>query len=188
MSPFLRSWQERCWPASLCSCGVRSAQTESLSHDTKPPVHHHLSICGPRTCPPVPSQCLNAVRTVQSLACLEEADHTVGFLLQLSSFMKEWHFHLPQLMRDVQVGPRTRHLEGSGEILGDRVRWGLSGHLQRLHAHSWNVGFCLGSIGFGFMVLPLELAGSLLSIGQPCRLRDWAFWVRLWFLFPQEQV
>ncbi|KAK2497124.1 hypothetical protein MC885_021062 [Smutsia gigantea] len=48
-------------------------------------------------------QCLNAVRTVQSLACLEEADHTVGFILQLSSFMKEWHFHLPQLMRDVQV-------------------------------------------------------------------------------------
>ncbi|KAF4016741.1 hypothetical protein G4228_008212 [Cervus hanglu yarkandensis] len=48
-------------------------------------------------------QCLNAVRTVQSLACLEEADHTVGFLLQLSSFRKEWHFHLPQLMRDVQV-------------------------------------------------------------------------------------
>ncbi|XP_058528944.1 nucleoporin NUP188 [Ochotona princeps] len=48
-------------------------------------------------------QCLNAVRTVQSLACLEEADHTVGFILQLSSFMKEWHFHLPQLMRDIQV-------------------------------------------------------------------------------------
>uniref|UniRef100_A0A8C4LH48 Nucleoporin NUP188 n=1 Tax=Equus asinus asinus TaxID=83772 RepID=A0A8C4LH48_EQUAS len=48
-------------------------------------------------------QCLSAVRTVQSLACLEEADHTVGFILQLSSFMKEWHFHLPQLMRDVQV-------------------------------------------------------------------------------------
>ncbi|KAB1279611.1 Nucleoporin NUP188-like protein [Camelus dromedarius] len=48
-------------------------------------------------------QCLNAVRTVQSLACLEEADHTVGFILQLSSFRKEWHFHLPQLMRDVQV-------------------------------------------------------------------------------------
>ncbi|XP_064027293.1 nucleoporin NUP188 isoform X4 [Pogoniulus pusillus] len=48
-------------------------------------------------------QCLTAVRTVQSLACLEEADHTVGFLLQLSNFTKEWHFHLPQLMRDVQV-------------------------------------------------------------------------------------
>uniref|UniRef100_A0A8C0LH96 Nucleoporin NUP188 n=1 Tax=Canis lupus dingo TaxID=286419 RepID=A0A8C0LH96_CANLU len=48
-------------------------------------------------------QCLSAVRTVQSLACLEEADHTVGFILQLSNFMKEWHFHLPQLMRDVQV-------------------------------------------------------------------------------------
>lgn len=117
--------------------------------DTKPPMCHHLSICGPRTCPPhrragadasgscvtpscpsVPSQCLNAVRTVQSLACLEEADHTVGFILQLSSFMKEWHFHLPQLMRDVQVGPRTRCLEGSGEMLGDRVWWGLPGHLQ----------------------------------------------------------
>ncbi|GAB1286188.1 Nucleoporin NUP188 [Apodemus speciosus] len=49
-------------------------------------------------------QCLNAVRTVQSLACLEEADHTVGFILQLSHFRKEWHFHLPQLMRDVQSG------------------------------------------------------------------------------------
>lgn len=53
----------------------------------------------------LPSQCLSAVRTVQSLACLEEADHTVGFILQLSNFMKEWHFHLPQLLRDVQVGP-----------------------------------------------------------------------------------
>ncbi|XP_077162658.1 nucleoporin NUP188 isoform X2 [Paroedura picta] len=48
-------------------------------------------------------QCLNAVRTVQSLACLDEADHTVGFILQLSNFMKEWHFHLPQLLGDVQV-------------------------------------------------------------------------------------
>ncbi|MGH0152426.1 UNVERIFIED_CONTAM: hypothetical protein FKN15_022816 [Acipenser sinensis] len=48
-------------------------------------------------------QCLNAVRTVQSLACLDEADHTVGFLLQLSHFCKEWQFHLPQLLRDVQV-------------------------------------------------------------------------------------
>uniref|UniRef100_A0A3Q3IR34 Nucleoporin NUP188 n=1 Tax=Monopterus albus TaxID=43700 RepID=A0A3Q3IR34_MONAL len=48
-------------------------------------------------------QCLNAVRTVQSLACLDEADHTVGFLLQLSSFCKEWQFHLPRLLRDVQV-------------------------------------------------------------------------------------
>ncbi|KAJ7399119.1 nucleoporin NUP188 [Pitangus sulphuratus] len=48
-------------------------------------------------------QCLNAVRTVQSLACLEEADHTVGFILQLSNFTKEWHFHLPQLMRDMQA-------------------------------------------------------------------------------------
>ncbi|KAJ7308507.1 hypothetical protein JRQ81_009075 [Phrynocephalus forsythii] len=38
-----------------------------------------------------------------SLACLEEADHTVGFILQLSNFLKEWHFHLPQLLRDVQV-------------------------------------------------------------------------------------
>lgn len=52
-------------------------------------------------------QCLNAVRTVQSLACLEEADHTVGFLLQLSNFVKEWHFQLPQLLRDVQVRSRT---------------------------------------------------------------------------------
>lgn len=43
------------------------------------------------------------MRTVQSLACLDEADHTVGFLLQLSNFCKEWQFHLPQLLRDVQV-------------------------------------------------------------------------------------
>lgn len=50
-------------------------------------------------------QCLNAVRTVQSLACLDEADHTVGFLLQLSSFCKEWQFHLPNLLRDVQASP-----------------------------------------------------------------------------------
>ncbi|XP_054614138.1 nucleoporin NUP188 isoform X3 [Dunckerocampus dactyliophorus] len=48
-------------------------------------------------------QCLNAVRSVQSLACLDEADHTVGFLLQLSSFCSEWHFHLPKLLHDVQV-------------------------------------------------------------------------------------
>ncbi|KAM6985915.1 nucleoporin NUP188 [Aplochiton taeniatus] len=48
-------------------------------------------------------QCLNAVRTVQSLVCLDEADHTVAFLLQLSSFTKEWHFHLPKLLHDVQV-------------------------------------------------------------------------------------
>ncbi|XP_011602933.2 nucleoporin NUP188 homolog [Takifugu rubripes] len=48
-------------------------------------------------------QCLNAVRTVQSLACLDEADHTVGFLLQLSNFCKEWQFHLPKLLHDVQV-------------------------------------------------------------------------------------
>ncbi|XP_064420213.1 nucleoporin NUP188 [Latimeria chalumnae] len=48
-------------------------------------------------------QCLNAVRTVQSLACLDEADHTVGFILQLSNFIKEWHFHLPQLLRNIQV-------------------------------------------------------------------------------------
>lgn len=52
-----------------------------------------------------PPQCLNAVRTVQSLACLDEADHTVGFLLQLSSFCKEWQFHLPNLLRDVQASP-----------------------------------------------------------------------------------
>lgn len=77
--------------------------------------------------PSLPSQCLNAVRTVQSLACLEEADHTVGFILQLSSFMKEWHFHLPQLLRDVQVGLRHRLLKGPGEMLGDRLRWALSG-------------------------------------------------------------
>ncbi|XP_043914056.1 nucleoporin NUP188 [Protopterus annectens] len=48
-------------------------------------------------------QCLNAVRTVQSCSCLDEADHTVGFILQLSNFSKEWNFHLPQLLQDVQV-------------------------------------------------------------------------------------
>ena len=46
------------------------------------------------------------MRTVQSLACLDEADHTVGFLLQLSSFCKEWQFHLPKLLWDVQVSPQ----------------------------------------------------------------------------------
>ncbi|XP_041706361.1 nucleoporin NUP188-like [Coregonus clupeaformis] len=48
-------------------------------------------------------QCLNGVRTGQTLVCLDEADHTVGFLLQLSSFCKEWQFHLPQLLQDVQI-------------------------------------------------------------------------------------
>ncbi|GCB67535.1 hypothetical protein scyTo_0000744 [Scyliorhinus torazame] len=48
-------------------------------------------------------QCLDAVRKVQSLACLDEVDHTVGFILQLSNFIKEWRFHLPQLLGDVQV-------------------------------------------------------------------------------------
>uniref|UniRef100_H3DN37 Nucleoporin NUP188 n=2 Tax=Tetraodon nigroviridis TaxID=99883 RepID=H3DN37_TETNG len=48
-------------------------------------------------------QCLNAVRTAQSLACLDEADHTVGFLLQLSNFCKEWQLHLPKLLHEVQV-------------------------------------------------------------------------------------
>ncbi|CAL1567722.1 unnamed protein product [Knipowitschia caucasica] len=48
-------------------------------------------------------QCLNAVRTVQSLSCLDEADHTVGFLLQLSNFCKEWQFHLPKLLGDIQI-------------------------------------------------------------------------------------
>ncbi|KAG7268203.1 hypothetical protein CRUP_022892 [Coryphaenoides rupestris] len=47
--------------------------------------------------------CLTAVRTVQSLVCLDEADHTVGFLLQLSSFCKEWQFHLPKLLQEVQT-------------------------------------------------------------------------------------
>lgn len=54
------------------------------------------------------AQCLNAVRTVQSLTCLDEADHTVGFLLQLSSFVKEWQFHLPKLLHDVQVSTAER--------------------------------------------------------------------------------
>lgn len=54
------------------------------------------------------AQCLNAVRTVQSLACLDEADHTVGFLLQLSNFCKEWQFHLPKLLHDIQA----RHMSG----------------------------------------------------------------------------
>lgn len=78
--------------------------------------------------PSLPSQCLNAVRTVQSLACLEEADHTVGFILQLSSFMKEWHFHLPQLLRDVQVGSGP----GSGRSLGSAWGQGVMGTLGRL--------------------------------------------------------
>lgn len=69
-----------------------------------------------------PAQCLNAVRTVQSLACLDEADHTVGFLLQLSSFCKEWQFHLPKLLRDVQASPekcfmcQQGHRHSSAEV------------------------------------------------------------------------
>lgn len=82
---------------------------------------------GPYVTPscPLPAQCLSAVRTVQSLACLEEADHTVGFVLQLSSFMKEWHFHLPQLLRDVQVRLRLQFLAGPGET--GTVQRALSG-------------------------------------------------------------
>lgn len=45
----------------------------------------------------------------------------MGFILQLSSFMKEWHFHLPQLLRDVQVGLRHGFLEGPGDMPGDGV-------------------------------------------------------------------
>lgn len=75
-------------------------------------------------------QCLNAVRTVQSLACLEEADHTVGFILQLSHFRKEWHFHLPQLMRDVQVGLGHCFLEGLGRSDLGRESVGLLRELE----------------------------------------------------------
>lgn len=78
---------------------------------------------------------------MQSLACLEEADHTVGFILQLSNFMKEWHFHLPQLLRDVQVGPWTGFL---GSESGDVFVCGWGGPFWRpsgeLRACSWNVG------------------------------------------------
>lgn len=63
-----------------------------------------------------PAQCLNAVRTVQSLACLDEADHTVGFLLQLSSFCKEWQFHLPKLLRDVQASPEGSSQENTAPL------------------------------------------------------------------------
>lgn len=100
----------------------------NLSHNAMPPgattsASEGRSRCGWSLCHLVspcvpPSQCLNAVRTVQSLACLEEADHTVGFILQLSSFMKEWHFHLPQLMRDVQVGLRRHPSAGLGTHSG----------------------------------------------------------------------
>lgn len=57
----------------------------------------------------------------------------MGFILQLSNFMKEWHFHLPQLMRDIQVGAPDGVLE-SGVMLGDREavssHWGTSSELQ----------------------------------------------------------
>lgn len=58
------------------------------------------------------------MRTVQSLACLDEADHTVGFLLQLSNFCKEWQFHLPKLLHDVQVstGQPTWRRSSSGAV------------------------------------------------------------------------
>lgn len=110
-----------------------SSQWEGEEQAGQVPVSLHPSLS-------LPSQCLSAVRTVQSLACLEEADHTVGFILQLSNFMKEWHFHLPQLMRDVQVGPWTWFLaRGLGKCLG-MGWWALSGvplvnsrHLERGH-------------------------------------------------------
>lgn len=63
-------------------------------------------------------QCLNAVRTVQSLSCLDEADHTVGFLLQLSNFCKEWQLHLPKLLHDVQVTVRQLTEQHSSSTAG----------------------------------------------------------------------
>lgn len=113
---------------------------------------------------PPPPQCLNAVRTVQSLACLEEADHTVGFLLQLSSFRKEWHFHLPQLMRDVQVRPETSFLEGASGRTGQGVK-------GRPVPGTW-----LFSLVAQVWVYLISSAAkfSLHSIGQPHRVRTWA--------------
>ncbi|XP_074472915.1 nucleoporin NUP188 isoform X1 [Sebastes fasciatus] len=71
-------------------------------------------------------QCLNAVRTVQSLACLDEADHTVGFLLQLSSFCKEWQFHLPKLLRDVQASPEESTASAKITPPAPLVQWHCS--------------------------------------------------------------
>uniref|UniRef100_A0A8B9J3J5 Nucleoporin NUP188 n=1 Tax=Amazona collaria TaxID=241587 RepID=A0A8B9J3J5_9PSIT len=95
-------------------------------------------------------QCLNAVRTVQSLACLEEADHTVGFILQLSNFTKEWHFHLPQLMKDMQVNlcylcQACTSLLHSRKMLQHylQVRTGTRNQTTSgvLHAHAPGFGF-----------------------------------------------
>lgn len=130
-APLLRC-QEDCWPTGPAEEGKRSGISSGRSLFIQPPVTpspprlwaQDSPSCGraesphPSLCPP---QCLNAVRTVQSLACLEEADHTVGFLLQLSSFRKEWHFHLPQLMRDVQVGPETSFLGVWGQVQGEQA-------------------------------------------------------------------
>ncbi|VTJ58451.1 Hypothetical predicted protein [Marmota monax] len=103
-------------------------------------------------------QCLNAVRTVQSLACLEEADHTVGFILQLSHFRKEWHFHLPQLMCDIQVGLGRGFLEESGELRRDRDS-ASPGNCRLIPS----VSLCLGAQG-SFRLLTLKF--SLHSEGQ----------------------
>lgn len=156
-------------PVQLLCCVRGSAQTEPLSRNAKPLLCCHLYLwaenlsslqacqvpASPHPCLLCP-QCLNAVRTVQSLACLEEADHTVGFILQLSSFMKEWHFHLPQLMRDVQVGPQTWCLGG---VWGSA--WGQHTGCSRAPPVNCSPplerGLFARSTAFGFTLLPLEL-------------------------------
>uniref|UniRef100_A0AAY4ADI6 Nucleoporin NUP188 n=1 Tax=Denticeps clupeoides TaxID=299321 RepID=A0AAY4ADI6_9TELE len=94
-----RAQDAPCWPGvyRLCMCLMESL-LKTLRYSFINEALDFIGVHQERIL-----HCLNAVRTVQSLACLDEADHTVGFLLQLSAFSKEWQFHLPQLLRDIQV-------------------------------------------------------------------------------------
>ncbi|XP_077441677.1 nucleoporin NUP188 isoform X2 [Vanacampus margaritifer] len=97
---WIRKSQEcACWPGVYRLCmSLMESLLKTLRYNFINPALDFVGVHQERIL-----QCLNAVRSVQSLACLDEAEHTVGFLLQLSSFSQEWHFHLPKLMHDVQV-------------------------------------------------------------------------------------
>ncbi|XP_077353243.1 nucleoporin NUP188 isoform X2 [Festucalex cinctus] len=88
-----------CWPGVYCLCmSLMASLLKTLRYNFINEALDFVAVHQERIL-----QCLNAVRTVQTQACLDEAEHTVGFLLQLSDFFQEWHFHLPKLLHDVQV-------------------------------------------------------------------------------------
>ncbi|XP_068191386.1 nucleoporin NUP188 [Antennarius striatus] len=94
-----KSQDAACWPGVYRLClSLMESLLKTLRHNF---IHQALDFVGVHQERIL--QCLTAVRSVQSLSCLDEADHTVGFLLQISSFCQDWQFHLPQLLRDVQV-------------------------------------------------------------------------------------